>query len=519
MSGLGALALGLACNGDDMGTSATDASATNGSTSAASATASASATATATMSGSATDGSGSATESSGTGTSASSTTDPTATATATMGSTGTPETGTGTATTSDTTGVMGCGICNQPNQECIDDVCVTSCQGQDPDPCGPDQVCDVISGECKAADAPCTLAGGSEPCGDGICGPGSVCDGLGECVPIAPCAAVECTDDKACWGALCSCTREIECTEPSADLLNGPFSVDIGGLDFADDCNAWMVTLRSGTDYLRKLTPEGVVTTWAGVANLNMGEVRVLKRLTVPQALKPPTDLAGEEVTPPTPVEGIGEVAITYTCCPSCGCFVDPPQGVARLNEMDMQNPLPIIIVAKPTQGTGPFGSTAADAGPHGLTWGQDRVLYVGNSTNNGDLNTADLDMMTQDLLLTFDSRVTAGAPVSPAHILVALIGGEVYRYNTNTGDAELVVDLMADVTSLSHDSFTGLVYAGLSTLEIVELHPFTGEVATFDMMPGKGRVAVSPSGKLWFTPVKYIYNGPLTSWPLPDAF
>ena len=154
-----------------------------------------------------------------------------------------------------------------------------------------------------------------------------------------------------------------------------------------------------------------------------------------------------------------------------------------------------------------------------GWTVGLARVLYVGNSTNNGDLNTANLDKMTQEKLLTYDSRVLASAPVSPAHILVGLDGGEVYRYNTNTGDSELVIDLMSDMTSMSHDSFSGLVYIGLSTLEVVELHPFTGEVATFEQMPGKGRVAVSPSGKLWFTPVKYAQNGTLSSWDLPDSF
>ena len=64
-----------------------------------------------------------------------------------------------------------------------------------------------------------------------------------------------------------------------------------------------------------------------------------------------------------------------------------------------------------------------------------------------------------------------------------------------------------------------GILAAGLSTLEIVRFHPFTGEVESFDTMPGKGRVAVSPSGKLWYTPVKYLANLPLKSFPLPDSF
>jgi hypothetical protein len=89
---------------------------------------------------------------------------------------------------------------------------------------------------------------------------------------------------------------------------------------------------------------------------------------------------------------------------------------------------------------------------------------------------------------------------------------------NIKTKQAEFVVDLGAHVTSLSHDKFTGLVYAGLSSLEIVEIAPFTGDVADFATMPGKGRVAVSPSGRLWYMPVKYIQPGELISFELPSS-
>ena len=517
---LAAIIQGAACSGGDDGAegSSADTTATSGTTASTSSTGPGTATAGSTTAASET---GTASTSSDPSTTASTTaaTDPTDSATdpSTTEPITTGPTSTTDATTDATTG-GGCGPCDEPNQQCVDDVCVTSCQGQDPDPCGPGQVCDVISGECKDEGAACTLAGGAQACDGKSCGPGTVCDGLGECVAIAPCAGVACTGDGQCWGTLCSCTRKIECEEPAANLLNGPFSVDIGGLDFADDCNAWMVTLRSGPDYLRRLTPAGTLTTWTGTANLNMGEVRVLKRLTVPQA-KAPLPWTLDPPPPPQKIEGLGEVAITYTCCPTCGCQANPPQGVARLDEDNVQNPLPIIIVAKATQGSGPFGNTAADAGPHGLTWGEDRVLYVGNSTDNGDWNTADLDKMEQAKVLTFPVRVTAAAPVSPAHIVVGLIGGDVMLYNVNTQQADFLVDLGQDITSLSHDAFTGLVYAGLRNLEIVELHPFSGDVATFGQMPGKGRVAVSPSGKLWFTPIKYINNLPLQSWPLPNDF
>ena len=146
-------------------------------------------------------------------------------------------------------------------------------------------------------------------------------------------------------------------------------------------------------------------------------------------------------------------------------------------------------------------------------------MLYVGNSTANGDWNTADLEKGTVDVLYKFEQRVTAATAVSPVHILVALIGGEVLRFNTLTKDVEPVIDLMVDVTSLTQDKFDGLVYASLADLSIVAFNPFNGDVSDFGAMPGKGRVSVSPSGNLWFTPVKYINVMPLESWPLPSSF
>jgi hypothetical protein len=103
-------------------------------------------------------------------------------------------------------------------------------------------------------------------------------------------------------------------------------------------------------------------------------------------------------------------------------------------------------------------------------------------------------------------------------HLLVALVDGTVHRLNTVTFEVEFVADLMAGVTSLSHDAFDGSVYASLNNLEVVRLRPFTGEVEPFAAMPAIGRVAVSPSGNLWYAPVKYLTPVPLTSWPMPAS-
>ena len=454
------------------------------------------------------------------------TTATTETAGTTQGGSTTDTTGATTTTAaSDTgasTGLPGCAFCDGPNEKCVDDVCVTTCQGQVPDPCAPNQVCDVISGECVDPGATCSLSGDYEPCGAGTCGPGSVCDGQGACLPVAPCAEVACLDDGTCWGGACSCQRTHDCAQlPDEQALNGPFSADIFDLAFAYDCTAFMVTLRSGTDYLRRLTTDGTLTEWPGIANLNMGEVAVLKPLTPPPGIAPGSPTIASQPAPPAPSNHWGEVAFTYTCCAGCGCFVDPPQGVARLDESDPNNPLPLVIPATVTQGSGPFGvKESANAGPMGLAWGQDRVLYVGNSTANGNLDTADLDAATQSQIGTLAARITAGAAVSAVHLLLAVEGGDVYRYNTLTNTAEVLVNLGADVTSLEFDGFAGVVYASLQNLAVVVLDPWSGDVEPFETMPALGRVAVSPEGRLYYVPATTLVgNEPILSWDIPDSF
>lgn len=432
-----------------------------------------------------------------------------------------PSTGPSPTTVADTSSGGGdCTFCSGPNERCVDGECETTCQGQLPDPCvASGRACDHISGECADPAGACVLEGEYTPCGGQLCGPGSVCDDQGECLPFPPCAGVACTDDNSCWGTFCSCERNIDCEPPTDDLLNGPFSTEISDLEFADDCTAWMVTLRSGTDFLRRLTPDGEVTQWAGVSNLNMGEVAVLKTLTPPPAAAVPLPVgSGTVPPPPLTVEGIGEVALSYICCSTCGCVSDPPQGVSRLVEDDEALPLPLVIPAVLTQSSGPFGNVGADSGPFGLTWGIDRVLYVGNAEGNGTLHTADLEMETQQQISMFEERVTAAAPLTEAHIMVATLGGAIHRYNVITNAATEVVDVGQDVTNMSFDAFSGLLYVSLRDFEIITLEPFTGVTATFQTMPARGRVTVSPNGRLYYSPLGILDAQPISSWDLPDS-
>lgn len=97
----------------------------------------------------------------------------------------------------------------------------------------------------------------------------------------------------------------------------------------ADQAHQWMHRLDGHAaqrhDYLRRLTPDGTLTEWAGVANLNMGEVKVLRHLTAPH--RAPEAARRARRSAPAQGKRYREVAITYTCCPTCGCQANPPRA------------------------------------------------------------------------------------------------------------------------------------------------------------------------------------------------
>ncbi|MBI4701927.1 MAG: hypothetical protein HY744_12385 [Deltaproteobacteria bacterium] len=77
-------------------------------------------------------------------------------------------------------------------------------------PCGQGTVCDVGSehpGACVAPGSGCVISSPAEPCGQNgatTCGPGTMCDGVGQCFPVLPCAEMEC-QGSTCWGKSCPC--------------------------------------------------------------------------------------------------------------------------------------------------------------------------------------------------------------------------------------------------------------------------------------------------------------------------
>lgn len=415
-------------------------------------------------------------------------------------------------------------VCGGPGELCFNGQCMADCAKPGALPCSAGTVCNVSDekpGQCVDPASPCVTSSEPEICGDKICGPGAACAGNGKCYPRVPCAGLLC-EGNSCFGTDCSCSRNIVC-EPAplgsvdvngsgapGTLHENAFRSGIVDLEFDPACGAWAVTLISGPDYLRSMAPDATLSVYTGVTNLNMGEVAVLQQIVTPQA------------APSQFKENPGlDVSLSYICCQTCGCIVNAsqPQGVARLDSLTGM--LPIVIPSENyTQGSGPYGAKVTDTGPAGVSYGLDRVLYVGNIQTNGDYYRLDLNNQLQDLIATFPSRVHASAPFDPVTMLVALEGGDLVLLRPASGEITAWAKSDQPVTGLVRDFFDGSVYVARIDKSILK-YDEKGVSSPFQASQYPARLSIAPNGYLYAlsSPPPYFDHMPIIErWELPKT-
>lgn len=327
----------------------------------------------------------------------------------------------------------------------------------------------------------------------------------GQCEPAPPCASMHCASGNGtCWGSSCAVTRPVAACTPAplarmqmADFLLGNDN-GLTDIELDDACNAYGVTVISGPDYLRQLAPDGTLTVTAGVTNLNMGEVAVLR------------PYSGEFGSSP------GEVALTYTCCVTCGCVGTDPQGVSRFDRA--HGTLPIVVTATPSTGAGPFGNPILDSGPYGLTWGRDRTLYVGNVDHVGDLVRADLETGTSAMIADLGQRVYATATFDTTSLLVALADGTIQRVSTDGMHTALWATVTPAATSLVRDPFLGVVYVSRADGTVATYGADGTAGAMIAVAGAAGRIAYSPDGALYYLRTGFSHTQTLARIDLPTT-
>ncbi len=392
-------------------------------------------------------------------------------------------------------------LCQQPWESCVAGECKSPCWAPG-EGCDEGFVCSVGNGpggQCVPPGDPCLVTGATVECGEQWCGPGTLCHPqLQTCVPDLPCHALHCVGP-ACAGMGCACTRpSASCTAPPITARNDPsFTFGLVDLDFDLNCGAWAVTIISGPDYLRHVSSTGEISQVQGVTNLNMDEVAALQGINA---------TFGGDVL---------EVALTYTCCNSCGCVSDPPKGVAWYDQAN--GALPLLIPAQISlYGEGPFHTTYLDEGPKGLTWGLEEALYVGNVQANGDFYTVDLATQTIGLVTTFPHRVWAACPFDGDRLLVALADGTVRLLYTGDGSDTLFAETQNDVTSMVRDPFTGRVYLSFFGGEVRVFSSGGKDLGPFALGTQTGRVSISPDGFLFHLNVAPVGTASVERFELP---
>ncbi len=394
-------------------------------------------------------------------------------------------------------------LCPQPWEKCIAGECIAPCWAPGA-LCGDGLSCSVGAGpdgQCVPPGTPCLVTGPTVACGAQWCGPGTLCHPQTQtCVPDLPCHALHCVGS-ACAGIGCTCTRPpASCTPPPLAALNDPgFVHGLVDLDFDLSCGAWAVTIISGQDYLRHVTPNGEISQVPGVANLNMDEVAALQGINA--------TFGGDAL----------EVALTYTCCNSCGCASNPPKGVAWYDQAN--GTLPLLIPAQISlYGEGPFHTTYLDEGPKGLTWGLQEALYVGNVQANGDFYTVDLATQTIGLVTTLPERVWAACPFDGNRLLVALADRTIRLLHTVDGAYTLFAEAANDVTSMVRDPFTGRVYVSFFGGEVWAYSSGGVALGLFAQGTQTGRVSLSPDGYLYHLNVAPDTAASVQRFELPGA-
>ncbi len=448
------------------------------------------------------------------------------------GSSENPDTALGDSSSADTSDAVvettpdvGCSAttCVGDGKSCRKGVCVQDCRPKDSNPCPTGAACDYGDGKCKDKAAACFTTGVFDPCPNPsvpgrACGPGTMCDGKGSCVAaLGGCIDQECDDTGRCWGKDCPCDRPAPFCTPApltelnradfvGSLVNGADGEGAFDLDFDDICTAYTATMISGPDYLRQLTPAGVLTEWKSTTNLNMGQVAVLK-------------IPGGEF------KDLGDVAASYICCAACGCVetgTDGRLGIIHLDRTSATRPLPNVLPAKSTSGAGPFKNSSIDTGPYGLVWGPDKALYAGNVDVNGDFQRLDLVTSKTTTVTKLASRITAAAVFDLRRLLVATEDSKVVLLELATGTTTPWATLAGPVTSMRRDRFTGRVYAEINSTvpDIVEISADGATVTSFAKPPRIGRITIAPDGHVYhlsvFPNVGWKAKTAVVRFPLP---
>jgi hypothetical protein len=259
-------------------------------------------------------------------------------------------------------------------------------------------------------------------------------------------------DDGAVYGGT-GCRPVVTCTHPDPSTLAAYDPAGISDIVFDSDCNAWLPTLISGTDYVYEMDSTGSTTVYTGTSNHDIGSIAL--------------DPAGSGFA-------VGYNNVNY---------VGYSTG----------STIPVIASSSAVQGSS-WSNAYLNSSPASIAFDSTGCIWVPNFSASGSLECIETDGAQTTILSGLSYIESVG--LDSAEGLYVAIGDTIYSVDTGTGalTSEFVAsDTVRDFVFDYNDD----LYVENAAGEI-ERSPADGSSSsTFATVSGQGKLAIAPDGYL----------------------
>ena len=259
-------------------------------------------------------------------------------------------------------------------------------------------------------------------------------------------------DDPTVYGGT-GCRPAVSCTHPDPTILATYDTAGISDIAFDSDCNAWLPTVISGTDYVYEMEGTGLSTLYTGASDHNMGSIAL--------------DPAG------------GGFAVGY----SDVNYVGYATGSS----------IPVIASSTAVSGASWTNSFLNDS-PSSIAFDSTGCIWVPNFSGSGALDCIETDG-TEDNILIGPGYIESVALDSSEDVYVS-IGDTIYSVNVTRGTLTsffVASDTVLDFVFDYNDDLYVETDAG--EIELLEVGGSTSSL--FDTVTGQGKLAIAPDGYL----------------------
>ncbi len=279
----------------------------------------------------------------------------------------------------------------------------------------------------------------------------------------------DCDDDDASVNQAAGNCRAA-CTPPSTSTLASRDPSGVSDLQFDEDCNAWVTTLISGTDYVYRIDSAGTQTIYTGASNHNIGSI----------ALDP---------------SGTG-FAVSYN-------------NVGYLGVSSSAS-IPVVATGGYASGTN-FSNGYLREAASSMAWDSSGRIWMPNFGASGVLKR--FTASGTGTTVTTMSGYIESVALDINEDLYVSVGATVYRVSA-AGSTSTYFTLPNTVLDMVFD-ITGELYVLTTANQIIVVDAGGTGSSTFATVGSEGKLAISPDGTLYHLDSQPTGAASYQSWAL----